>query len=147
MINTNLTPLDPEDCKTTTSKMSKALLNAYEVASENHDLQYFKDILMQWQEENEAIAKANAEAEAEAEAAAKAAAEESSKEKPKKKPARKSKAADEEEDATEAKAPKSSKKRKNDAGSEADTPKVCDNLQHQCIEQQLTDHFPAQEDT
>jgi hypothetical protein len=128
MINTNLTPLDPEECKKPTSKMSKALQSAYEVASENHDLQYFKDILMQWQEENEALAKANAEAEAEAEAVAKAAAEESSKEKPKKKPARKSKAADEEDDATEAKVPKSSKKRKNDAGSDVDTPKVCIHL-------------------
>ncbi|KAL2410816.1 hypothetical protein ABEF95_001954 [Exophiala dermatitidis] len=44
--NTDLTPLNPEECKDVSEKgKSKSLLAAYEVAAENHDLQYFKDML------------------------------------------------------------------------------------------------------
>jgi hypothetical protein len=44
--NTDLAPLTPEECKEISEKgKGKALLAAYEVASEVHDLQYFKDML------------------------------------------------------------------------------------------------------
>ncbi|KAI9720383.1 MAG: hypothetical protein M1812_002889 [Candelaria pacifica] len=44
--NTDLQTLDPEACKTTTEKgKSKDLYAAYQVAAEQHDLQYFKDML------------------------------------------------------------------------------------------------------
>lgn len=131
MVNTNLTPLDPEECKNASkSKMTKALQNAYEIASENHDLQYFKDILVQWQEENEAFAKAEAAAQAEAERVAAEKALAASEEKTKKKGSRKSKGAGEDEDMDDVEAPKSSKKRKKDVESDADAPKVRDGLIH-----------------
>lgn len=127
MVNTSLTPLDPEECKTLPqSKMTKALQNAYKIASENHDLQYFKDILKQFQEEEELLARQQAEAQAELErieaertAQAERDAEEGAS-KPKKK-ARKSKAADEDVEMQDADAPKSSKKRKSAADSDADS--------------------------
>ncbi|KAK4499603.1 hypothetical protein PRZ48_010121 [Zasmidium cellare] len=132
MVNTALTPLDPEECKTMpTSKMTKALQNAYKVAAENHDLQYFKDLLKQFQEEQEAIDRERAEAAAEAErieAERAAQAERDAEEgataaKPKKKAARKSKAADEDVEMEDADAPKSSKKRKSAADSDGEKPK------------------------
>lgn len=44
--NTELTPLDPATCKEVNEKgKAKALVAAYHVAAENHDLQYFKDML------------------------------------------------------------------------------------------------------
>ncbi|OJD14881.1 hypothetical protein AJ78_04828 [Emergomyces pasteurianus Ep9510] len=66
--NTDLTPLDPESCKDVNEKgKAKNLVEAYRVASENHDLQYFKDMLadhqralQQDQEEREARAAAKA---------------------------------------------------------------------------------------
>ncbi|KAI6820989.1 hypothetical protein KC340_g13320 [Hortaea werneckii] len=135
LVNTGLTPLDPEQCKEKPKgKMTKALSSAYELAVENHDLQYYKDELKRFQEEHqqylESVAEAEAEAERVAEEKAKA-AEEAAKEeekKPKKK-ARKSKDADEDVEMDDAEAPKSTKKRKKDADSEAEnkpkkTPKV-----------------------
>ncbi|KAI7113272.1 hypothetical protein KC316_g19390, partial [Hortaea werneckii] len=135
LVNTGLTPLDPEQCKEKPKgKMTKALSSAYELAVENHDLQYYKDELKRFQEEHqqylESVAEAEAEAERVAEEKAKA-AEEAAKEeekKPKKK-ARKSKGADEDVEMDDAEAPKSTKKRKKDAESETEgkpkkTPKV-----------------------
>ncbi|KAI6792322.1 hypothetical protein KC363_g6393 [Hortaea werneckii] len=135
LVNTGLTPLDPEQCKEKPKgKMTKALSSAYELAVENHDLQYYKDELKRFQEEHqqylESVAEAEAEAERVAEEKAKA-AEEAAKEeekKPKKK-ARKSKGADEDVEMDDEEAPKSTKKRKKDADSEAEnkpkkTPKV-----------------------
>lgn len=44
--NTDLTPLDPLDCKDVSEKgKSKSLFAAYNVAGENHDLEHFKDVL------------------------------------------------------------------------------------------------------
>ncbi|KAI9780827.1 MAG: hypothetical protein M1835_004425 [Candelina submexicana] len=46
MPNTDLQTLDPEACKTTTEKgKSKDLYAAYQVAAEQHELQFFKDML------------------------------------------------------------------------------------------------------
>ncbi|RMY23368.1 hypothetical protein D0865_16481, partial [Hortaea werneckii] len=126
LVNTGLTPLDPEQCKEKPKgKMTKALSSAYELAVENHDLQYYKDELKRFQEEHqqylESVAEAEAEAERVAEEKAKA-AEEAAKEeekKPKKK-ARKSKGADEDAEMDDAEAPKSTKKRKKDAESETE---------------------------
>lgn len=45
--NTDLTPLKPDDCKDVAEKgKSKALVAAYHVAEQGHDLQYFKDMLL-----------------------------------------------------------------------------------------------------
>jgi len=129
MNNTLLTPLDPEECKTLPNpKMTKALQSAYKIASENHDLDYFKELLSTWQTEVEAIRKAEAEADAEYERlqAEQAAQEdeaggEAVAEKPKKKAARKSKGGD---DATPDDAPKSTKKRKATEASEEEAPKA-----------------------
>lgn len=135
MNNTLLTPLDPEECKTLpNSKMTKALQEAYKVASENHDLDYFKDLLSTWMTEMEAIRKLEAEeleaiealeAEQALHAASGEAGDEAAAAKPKKKPARKSKGADDDlamDDADAA--PKSTKKRKKADESEGDAPKA-----------------------
>jgi septal ring factor EnvC (AmiA/AmiB activator) len=137
MVNTALTPLDPEECKEKPkAKMTRALQQAYVLASEKHDLQYYKDMLVQWQKEEQEIAKETAELQRQAdekaakEAAAKEAAEaakaaeaEEGKEKKKKKP-RKSKGGDEDVEMEDADAPKSTKKRKKDAESDAEGVKV-----------------------
>lgn len=131
LVNTGLTPLDPEECTTKPStKMTKALQSAYDIATEGHDLDYFKKILSEFQEESarlEAEAQKKQE-EAEAKAAAKADKEAKAKDgeaKDKKKKARKSKAADEDDvEMEDAEAPKSSKKRKKDADSDGEGPKV-----------------------
>ena len=74
-MNTGLTPLEPEECNTKpTSKMSKSLQQAYAIAAEGHDLDFYKQVLAEFQEES---ARLEAEAlkkqeEAEAKAAAKA---------------------------------------------------------------------------
>ncbi|SMR51380.1 unnamed protein product [Zymoseptoria tritici ST99CH_1E4] len=129
MNNTFLKPLNPEDCKNPKGRMTKALLDAYRIASEDHELDYFKGILKQWQEEE--IAARNAEAAYEAErlreeAEAAAAPKESGEDvKPKKKVARKSKGADEDVEMEDADAaPKSSKKRKKAEESDPDAPKA-----------------------
>jgi hypothetical protein len=44
--NTDLTDLDPEECKNVNEKgKSKQLIAAYQVAAEGHDLAYFKNML------------------------------------------------------------------------------------------------------
>lgn len=135
MVNTSLSPLDPEECKTVPkSKMTKALTNAWKLASEDHDLAYFKNILKIWQEEQAAIEKEIREheeeearlaeeraAQAEKDAAEAAAQDEVDKKAAKKK-SRKSKGGDGDVDMEDADAPKSSKKRKKE--SESDGEKV-----------------------
>ncbi|OAX80271.1 hypothetical protein ACJ72_05395 [Emergomyces africanus] len=75
--NTDLTPLDPESCKDVSEKgKAKNLVEAYRVASENHDLQYFKDMLADHQRALE-----QDQQEREARAAAKAAKEDKKKRK------------------------------------------------------------------
>ncbi|KAG8207886.1 PWWP domain-containing protein, variant [Trichophyton interdigitale] len=114
--NADLTPLTPEECKDVSEKgKSKNLIAAYQVAAEGHDLDYFKEMLNDFE-----LAVQQAQAEQEAKAAAKAAKEE-------KKKKRKSMevvegAEDEEmEDAGEKK--KSTKKRKKDLESEGEQEK------------------------
>lgn len=122
--NTDLTPLDPETCKDVPEKgKSKPLIAAYAIAAENHDLQYFKDMLADHQRAIEQELE-----EREAEAAAKAAAKA---ERDAKKKKRKSMDVGEEPDDfemedvdDEEKKTKASKKRKKDADTDADTDKV-----------------------
>ena len=135
MINTALTPLDPEDCKgKPTAKMTKALQDAYRLAAEGHDIDYYKGVLSQFQEEEKSFLKELREQEAEQErvAAEKAVAkatkdgevgEEEEKDKKKKKP-RKSKGGDEDVEMEDVEATKSSKKRKKEASSDGDDAKV-----------------------
>lgn len=112
--NTQLTPLDPADCKDISEKnKAKGLVAAYKVAAEGHDLQYFKNLLADHQaalqqEIDEAEAEENAKAAAKAEKA--------------KKTKRKSKGVDTDVDMEDAdeKKPKSSKKRKNETEAEAE---------------------------
>lgn len=121
LVNTSLTKLDPDECKDKQQgKMSKTLFAAYQIAAEGHDLDYFKQILKDFQEEQRAFeeeqAKKDAEkAEADAKKAEKAAEtkETAGVEKEKKKKARKSKGGDDEDVAMEdAEETKPSKKRK-----------------------------------
>ncbi|OAL65927.1 hypothetical protein A7C99_3030 [Trichophyton rubrum] len=114
--NADLTPITPEECKDVSEKgKSKNLIAAYQVAAEGHDLDYFKQMLNDFE-----LAVQQAQEEQEAKAAAKAAKEE-------KKKKRKSMevvegAEDEEmEDAGEKK--KSTKKRKKDLESEGEQEK------------------------
>lgn len=132
MVNTALTPLDPEECKVpANSKMTNALKQAYEIASESHDLDYFKGILKTWQEEEARFEKELREQEEkEAEERERKAAEDAKRAeqgdtdeaKAKKKKPRKSKGGDDTE-MEDADAPKSSKKRKTEG--DADGAKVC----------------------
>ncbi|KAG5300977.1 PWWP domain-containing protein [Histoplasma ohiense] len=113
--NTDLTPLDPESCKDVNEKgKTKSLVEAYRVAAENHDLQYFKDMLADHQRALE-----QDQEEREARAAAKAAKQEKKK--------RKSiDVADEQEDEAadvETEKRKSTKKRKKDVESDAESDK------------------------
>ncbi|KAJ6134271.1 hypothetical protein N7523_000593 [Penicillium sp. IBT 18751x] len=114
--NTQLTPLDPADCKDVSDKnKAKGLIAAYKVAAEGHDLQYFKNLLADHQA---ALQQEIEEAEAEENAKATAKAEKAKKNK------RKSKGAETDVDMEDAdeKKPKSSKKRKNEAETEAEKP-------------------------
>ncbi|KAJ6015075.1 hypothetical protein N7540_009666 [Penicillium herquei] len=130
VINTNLTPLDPEDCKNVSEKnKSKLLIGAYKVASEGNDLAHFKKVLT---EHETALEEERQELEREVEEKAKAKADKTAT-----KTKRKSKAAAETdvemEDAEETKTPKSTKKRKKvetDAETEkpAKTPKTATKL-------------------
>ncbi|KAJ5707175.1 hypothetical protein N7488_006976 [Penicillium malachiteum] len=110
VVNTNLTPLDPEDCKNVSEKnKTKQLINAYKVAAEGNDLAHFKTVLA---EHETALEEERQEFEREVEEKAKAKADKAAK-----KTKRKSKAAEtdvEMEDAEETKTPKSTKKRKKD---------------------------------
>ena len=130
MVNTNLTPLDPSECETLpSSKMTKALSQAWKVAAQGHDLDYFKGLLKVYQEEQAQIEKEMREEEerkareaeerkAREEEEAKEAADDEAKAK-KKKP-RKSKGGDGDTEMEDADAPKSAKKRKKDAESDGD---------------------------
>ncbi|KAK5124281.1 hypothetical protein LTR85_001984 [Meristemomyces frigidus] len=141
MINTSLTPLKPEECKTMPkTKMTKALQNAYKLAAEDKDLAYYKSVLAQWQEEEKKWAEEYAEREAEqarlaeerakaTEEALKEEEEEAAKKEKKKKAPRKSKGGSEDVEMEDAEPPKSSKKRKKETESDAEgkpkkTPKV-----------------------
>ena len=61
MVNTDLTPLNVAQCKEPDTKgKTKLLLAAYEIASEEHDLEYFKAMLS----DHQAAVDADQEAEA-----------------------------------------------------------------------------------
>ncbi|EDN06145.1 conserved hypothetical protein [Histoplasma mississippiense (nom. inval.)] len=113
--NTDLTPLDPESCKDVNEKgKTKSLVEAYRVAAENHDLQYFKDMLADHQRALE-----QDQEEREARAAAKAAKQE-------KKKRKSMDVTDEQEDETAdvgTEKRKSTKKRKKDVESDAESDK------------------------
>ncbi|PGH09592.1 hypothetical protein AJ79_05648 [Helicocarpus griseus UAMH5409] len=114
--NTDLTPLDPESCKDVSEKgKAKALIGAYRVAAENHDLQYFKDMLADHQRALEQDRE-----EREAREAAKAAKQD-------KKKRKSMDVADEQEDEEASGAGtgkrKSTKKRKKDGESDAESDK------------------------
>lgn len=131
MVNTALSPLDPEECTTLPKgKMTKALADAYRLASEGHDINYYKGLLKQWQEDEKAIAEEQRELEAEAERKAQEKAEK--KAAAEKKKSRKSKGGDD-VDMEDADAPKSTKKRKKDAESDAEGAKVSRILQRSPI--------------
>ncbi|KKZ65044.1 hypothetical protein EMCG_09067 [[Emmonsia] crescens] len=113
--NTDLTPLDPESCKDVNEKgKAKNLVEAYRVASENHDLQYFKDMLADHQRALE-----QDQEEREAREAAKTAKQD------KKKRKSMDVADEQEDDATDAgtEKRKSTKKRKKDIESDAESDK------------------------
>lgn len=155
MVNTSLTKLEPGECSLDkqTGKMSKALKEAYDIAEEQHDLDYFKNMLeefMQQQkqaQEEEAAKQAEKEAKAakKAEKAEKAATDKTTKEK---KDRRKSKSKETVSDADDmdldipddAEA-KPSKKRKKDADSEGEGPKVRRN-DSDCLQSRLTTRQP-----
>ncbi|QIW96375.1 hypothetical protein AMS68_001893 [Peltaster fructicola] len=122
MPNTSLSKLDPEECKSKTSKLSKSLSAAYDLAVEHPDLDYFKNLLQQFQEET-AVWESE-QRQREAEAAEKAAAKAEKDAATKEKKARKSKGGDEDVEMADADAPKSSKKRKKDATEGDDEPKA-----------------------
>lgn len=115
--------MDPADCKDVAEKgKSKSLIAAFQVAAENHDLEYFKEVL----DEHAAALQADIEAK-EARDAEKAAKSDKKK--------RKSEAKIETEDVemedadAEPVAKKSSKKRKKEADSDdEESEKVCSTL-------------------
>ncbi|KAL4739013.1 hypothetical protein BDV11DRAFT_127061 [Aspergillus similis] len=114
--NTDLSPLDPATCKDISEKgKSKSLVAAYNVAAENHDLAYFKNMLADHQ-----AAIQQEEEEREAQEAAKAAAKAAKESKKNKRKSMEIRDDVEMEDADEEKQPKSSKKRKKDAEAEGD---------------------------
>ncbi|KAJ5591794.1 uncharacterized protein N7459_002163 [Penicillium hispanicum] len=119
IVNSQLTPLDPAECKDVSEKnKSKQLIGAYKVAAEAHDLQYFKNLLS----DHQAALQQEIE-EQEAEEAAKAAAKA---EKEAKKGNRKSKGAETDvdmEDAEESKKSKTTKKRKKTAEADGEAEK------------------------
>lgn len=117
-----MTPLDPAECKNISEKnKSKSLVNAYKVASEGHNLQYFKKLL---NEHQAAIDQEEAEFEAqEAEKAAAKAAKDAKKGKRKSKGAETDVEMEDADDSKKSKAP--SKKRKKDVETDAEAEKVC----------------------
>lgn len=118
MINTALTRLEPSEIDTSgEKKLQPALRDAHMIAAEGHDLDHFKDVLRQ--HENE-VKELEREAREEAERKAAVAAEKA--EKRIEKERRKSKAAD--DDAMDVDEDKPAKKRKKDAESEGEGPKV-----------------------
>ena len=126
--NTDLTPITAEECRDAPEKgKSKLLIEAFKVAGEEHDIDYFKDMIIAHEEamQVEKDAKAEKEAEKEAEKAQKAAAKATKSDKKKRKSEVKADDDVEMEDVDEA-PKKSSKKRKKDAESDdEETEKVC----------------------
>ena len=115
MVNSDLEPITAEVCKEATQKgKARTLLKAYEVASEDHDLAYFKNLLSDFEQalqediaaETERLEKKAAKERRKSEAAAKAAQDDEM-----------------EVDEGEEKKPKS-KKRKKDAGSDGENDKA-----------------------
>jgi len=125
MVNTALSKLVPSECENAgDKKLISSLKSAYALAAEQHDLDYYKQLLR----EHEASIKQQIEEEAklEEEAQAKEAAKAEKAATKEKKTKRKSKGAEDDMEVDEdaAAAPKSSKKRKKDAESEGEGPKV-----------------------
>ena len=117
MPNTQLTKLDPSECADSgNKKLAVKLKEAYGIAAEGHDLDHFKELLRQHDEELRAYEQEQRELEEKkaAEAAEKA-------EKKAEKERRKSKAGDEMDVDGEG---KPTKKRKKEAGSDGEGPKV-----------------------
>lgn len=125
--NTELTKLDPEECKDFSEKgKTKSLIQAYHVAAEGNDLDHFKAMLldhqMAMQEDQE---RRDARETAKSEKAERA-----------EKKKRKSEAAEEDEDVEmedadeegKSEPKKSSKKRKKEAESDGDDEKVCSDI-------------------
>lgn len=122
MINSALKKLDPEECspeETEKGKKAMALKEAYKVAHEAHDLQHFKDLLLQHEQEIQQYEQEEREAEERKAAADAEKAEKAEKKADKER--RKSKVGDEMEVDEEEKA---SKKRKKDVNSDGEGPKV-----------------------
>ena len=122
--NTELTKLDPEECKDVSEKgKTKSLIQAYHVAAEGHDLEHFKTMLLDHQK-----AMQEDQERREAREAAKAGKADRAEKK-----RRKSEAAEEDEDvdmedAEEEGKPqhkKSSKKRKKETETDGEEEKVC----------------------
>jgi len=132
MINTSLTRLEPSDCadKQGDKKLSKDLKRAYEIATEDHDLDFYKEMLQAHEDEMKEFAAEQARKVEAAEEKATKKAEKAEKaaekaDKDSKKKSRKSKGGDDDEmevDDTEEKKP-ASKKRKKEADSEGEEPK------------------------
>lgn len=128
--NTDITPITPEECANAPEKgKTKGLIEAFKIASEGHDLEYFKKVINDHnaalQQEEEAIAAREAEKQRKAqEKADKAAAKAANQKKGKRKSiaATETEGEDEGEEVTEKKKP--SKKRKKDAESDEESEKV-----------------------
>lgn len=123
MVNTALTRLDKEELEgAKTAKMSKALQEAYEIAKEDHDLDYFKKMLADYQQAAKEAEEERLQKEAEKEAAAAEKKEKAEKAKAEKatKKSRKSNAGLDGDEMDVDATPKSSKKRKKEADSEGE---------------------------
>lgn len=122
--NTELTRLNPEQCKNFPERgKTKSLVQAYHVAAEGHDLEYFKDMLLDHQkamQEDQERREAREAAKAER-------AERADKKKQKGEAAEGDEDVDMEdaEEETKSEPKKPSKKRKKEAESEGDEEKVC----------------------
>jgi hypothetical protein len=122
--NTELAALDPEECKDVSEKgKTKALIQAYHVAAEGHDLEHFKTMLADHQK---AMQEDQERREAR-EAAKTAKPDRVDKKKRKSEIAEEDEDVDMEDEEEEAKSPpkKSSKKRKKEVESDAEEEKVC----------------------
>ena len=116
MPNTDLTATDPEACKDVSEKNKKKdLVEAFKIAAEGHDLTYFKEILLEHQEQM--AAEEQNQKEREAKKAAKA----------KRKSSASAVADDDEMDVDDEEEPKSKskKRKKTTADSDAEDEKVC----------------------
>ncbi|KAG8627608.1 hypothetical protein KVT40_005091 [Elsinoe batatas] len=117
MVNTALTKLDPSEINLNSEKkMQPALKDAHRIASEGHDLDHFKTVLRQHEEEVKEIEKLERE-----EFERKQAEKEEKEARKAEKERRKSKVAD--DDAMDVDTDKPTKKRKKEAESEGEGPK------------------------